>query len=61
MEVVTGVEMSGPNALRICPVNPGTASWHIQVRQNAPFGAGRQYRIAFMAKADTNRVIDVAL
>jgi GH35 family endo-1,4-beta-xylanase len=61
MEVVTDAEMSGPNALKICPVNPGTSNWHIQVRQSVPVEAGREYAISFLAKTDAPRVLDVAI
>ncbi len=61
MEVVTGAGMSGPRALRICPENVGTASWHIQLRQQTPIVSQKKYSIAFLAKADVNRTIDVAI
>ncbi|MFN6947245.1 MAG: endo-1,4-beta-xylanase, partial [Cytophagaceae bacterium] len=61
MSVVQNGNMSGANALRICPTNPGTANWHVQVRQDAPFEAGKKYTISFMSKADATRFIDVGI
>ncbi|MFN8415547.1 MAG: endo-1,4-beta-xylanase [Cytophagaceae bacterium] len=61
MTVVTNANMSGTNALRICATNAGTANWHVQVRQNAPFVAGKQYEVSFMAKADAARTMDIGI
>ncbi len=61
MEVVTGEELSGPRALSICSENAGTANWHIQLRQQTPIDSGKVYSLSFMAKADENRTIDVAI
>ncbi|MFN8416336.1 MAG: endo-1,4-beta-xylanase [Cytophagaceae bacterium] len=61
MTVVTNANMSGTNALRVCATNAGTATWHVQVRQNAPFEAGKQYEVSFMAKADAARTMEVAI
>ncbi|ASB50696.1 hypothetical protein CDL62_16845 [Alkalitalea saponilacus] len=61
MEVVNDAGMSGYYALRICPDNAGTASWHIQIRQQTPILNGHSYTITFMAKADEIRNIDVAV
>jgi GH35 family endo-1,4-beta-xylanase len=61
MTVVTDANMSGNNALKICPTTPGAANWEIQVSQNAPFVAGKNYTISFMAKAALPRTITVAM
>ena len=59
--IVTNQNMSGTNAARVCPTNAGTANWHVQLRQNAPFVAGKTYEISFMAKADAARTMDAGL
>ena len=59
--VITNANLSGTNAAKICPINAGTANWHIQLRQNAPFTAGKTYEISFMAKADAARTMDAGL
>lgn len=59
--VVTNANLSGTNAAKICPTNAGTANWHIQLRQNAPFTDGKTYDISFMAKADAARTIDAGI
>ena len=59
--VVTNQNMSGTNAARICPTTPGTANWHVQLRHNAPFQAGKHYEIAFIAKASAARTIGTAI
>ncbi len=61
LEAVTGAGMSGPKAIRICPENAGTENWHIQLRQLVPISNGKKYSISFLAKADQNRTIDVAI
>jgi hypothetical protein len=61
MEVVTDAEMSGNNALRICPENAGTSHWHIQLRQLTPISSDKKYSISFMAKAAENRTMSVAI
>lgn len=61
---ITAVEnsdMSGSYALKICATNTGTANWHVQIRQNAPFETGKKYEISFMAKADATRSMAVAV
>jgi GH35 family endo-1,4-beta-xylanase len=61
MTVIANGNMSGNNALRICPATPGTAEWHVQVRQATPIIEGKNYRISFMAKADAARSISVSV
>ncbi|MCK9561371.1 MAG: endo-1,4-beta-xylanase [Bacteroidales bacterium] len=59
--IVTNANMSGTNAAKVCPTNAGTENWHVQLRQNAPFEAGKTYEISFMAKADATRILDAGL
>lgn len=61
MSVVTDAGMSGGNALKVCSTNPGTENWHIQLSQNAPFISGKKYQISFMAKAESNRAMGLAI
>lgn len=58
---IENTDMSGSYALQICASSTGTANWHVQVRQNAPFVAGKKYEISFKAKADAPRNIAVAV
>ena len=52
ISIVSGLEMSGENALQLCVSEPGTAPDHVQLSQDAPFAYGKNYVISFMAKAD---------
>lgn len=61
MSVVTDANMSGKNALEVCLVAPGSEAWHVQVSQNAPFVAGKNYKIFFMAKAASPRSITLTM
>lgn len=61
MEVVTDANMSGNNALEICPSAPGSEPWHVQVSQSAPVTAGKNYEISFMAKGDVARTILITM
>jgi GH35 family endo-1,4-beta-xylanase len=61
MEVVTTAALSGDNALKICPENPGTENWHVQVRYETPIVTGKEYEISFSAKAEAARPLDVAV
>jgi GH35 family endo-1,4-beta-xylanase len=61
MSTVSDAAMSEPYALKICPIIQGTANWHIQVRHSAPIENGKQYEISFLAKADEQRPLSVAL
>lgn len=61
MTVVTTANLSGENALKLCAANAGTLEWHVQVRQNAPITAGKNYTISFMAKADADRTMGVSI
>jgi GH35 family endo-1,4-beta-xylanase len=61
MEVVTDAGMSGTKALKVCPEVPGTAHWHVQLRQPTPISKGKKYSFSFMAKADEDRELSVAI
>ncbi|MBC7390547.1 MAG: glycoside hydrolase family 127 protein [Opitutaceae bacterium] len=61
MSVVNNTNMSGPNALKVCPTTPGTIDWNIQLQQNTPVTAGKSYVMSFDAKADANRNITAAV
>ncbi len=61
MKVVTDANISGNSALEICPSAPGTEPWHVQVSQDAPVVAGKNYEISFMAKADVARTILITM
>ncbi|MFQ3576181.1 MAG: endo-1,4-beta-xylanase, partial [Cytophagales bacterium] len=60
-QVVTNGNLSGNNAGRVCPTNPGTADWHVQLRTAAPLELGKSYNISFLARADAARTMSVAL
>jgi len=47
MTVATNAAMSGPNSLRICPTNGGTADWHVQVAQTVGITEGKEYSITY--------------
>ncbi len=61
MTDVSDANMSGKNALKICPSLSGTEPYHVQVSQNAPFELGKRYEISFMAKADAPRNMVVCM
>ena len=61
ISIVSGMEMSGENALQLCVSEPGTEPWHVQLSQDAPFVYGRKYVISFIAKADKARSIIVTM
>lgn len=61
MTVITNGNMSGTNSLKICPATPGTAEWHVQVRQATPIIEGKNYKISFIAKADAARSMSVSV
>src|SRR5690554_429821 len=61
LTIVSENDLSGSNALRICPTTPGTSDWHIQLRQALPIAQGSGYNISFMAKAEANRSLGVAI
>lgn len=61
VSIVTGMEMSGENALQLCVSEPGTEPSHVQLSQDAPFAYGRNYVISFIAKADEARSIVVTM
>ncbi|GAL84846.1 bifunctional acetylxylan esterase/xylanase, CBM4 module [Sporocytophaga myxococcoides] len=61
MTVITNGNMSGTNSLKICPATPGTAEWHVQVRQATPITEGKNYKISFLAKADVARSMIVSV
>lgn len=57
MTVVTNANMSGTNALRICPTTSGDADWNVQVRQTVGIVSGKKYQVTYSAKADAARTI----
>src|SRR5690348_6163171 len=59
--VVTGAGLSGPNAARVVISNPGTAAFHVQLRQPLPITAGRIYTITFRARANAARTMSAAI
>ena len=59
MTAVTTANLSGDNAIRVCPSNYGTDGWHIQLLQNVDVEAGKEYTLSFTAKADRNRSMAV--
>ncbi|MFA9391952.1 MAG: endo-1,4-beta-xylanase [Prolixibacteraceae bacterium] len=61
MSVVTGADLSGENALMICPTTTGVADWEVQVAQAAPFEAGKDYEISFLAQADAPRSLTLCM
>jgi GH35 family endo-1,4-beta-xylanase len=61
MTVVTNANMSGPNAMKICPTSAGDANWNVQVSQTVGITQGKQYVITYMAKADVARAMATAI
>lgn len=55
MTVATDANMSGTNALRICPTSAGNADWNVQVSQPIGIQLGKSYTISYSAKADATR------
>lgn len=50
MTVITNGNMSGTNSLKICPATPGTAEWHVQVRQATPIIEGKIIKLVLWLK-----------
>jgi RHS repeat-associated protein/uncharacterized delta-60 repeat protein len=61
--IVQGAGLSGNNAAHVDIVNTNNAGWTIGLRNDFDFELeqGRTYEISFMAKAESNRPIDVAI
>lgn len=59
--IVQNAGLSGSNALKICPSEPGIANWEVQVLQYLPITSGKTYEISFTAKADANRSFTLAM
>src|SRR5688572_16737628 len=59
--VVIGAGLSGSNAARVLISNPGTATFHVQLRQPLPITAGRIYTITFRARANAARTMNVVI
>jgi len=60
--VVQGGGLSGTNSARVDVVNNSNENWMLSMEQSLPFRLvnGRKYKISFMAKAESNRTIDMS-
>lgn len=59
MTVTGGGTMEGQNSLRVCPTNPGTFDYSVQVYTKAAIVKDQTYELTFLGKADSARAIKV--
>lgn len=60
MSLATDAPLEGKNSLKVCPINPGTLDYSVQVYTKASIVKGIKYELTFLGKADSARAIKVA-